>query len=94
MRAVHRCDSGQPRCLGALGTLLDEVDELLPWDAVVLADLEGLNGARVDEPVGFVPTDSQSVSNVLHAEDKEQSLKIIIDHSNFSPFRYSNMQIM
>lgn len=28
MRVAHRCDSGQPRCLGALCALLDEVDDM------------------------------------------------------------------
>lgn len=33
----------------------------------MLTDLQRFDGAGVDEPIGFVPADSQSVGNVLHS---------------------------
>ena len=80
--AVHHDSSGQPRCLGALCAFLDKLNELVPWYAIVLADLEGLDRTSIDQGVGFVTAYRQGVGDVLHAEDKGHGFKGCVRHSD------------
>ena len=70
--------------LGALCAILDKLDEFLPRNAVVLADLERLDDACVDQSIGFVAPDRQSIGNVLHAEDEGHGIKILVNHGESS----------
>ena len=71
---------------GSLGFPHNVSDEFFPWDTVVVANLQGSDSAGVDELVGLVASNGQSVGDVHDVKDHWHGFKVQVFHGDSSLF--------